>query len=885
MTYQTIRTCAFTPAGSEVPFTADFYALAFPAGWRQILLELFRHGRRNPQTIRSVPVRRFRELLHAVTPELIALNRAADPDDNDPILYCERPFPPGVIQAVVAAWAADLPVGEDKAGILRGATAQLLTGDLAWNRVPVDMLQQTISDGGTAAPDAKLYALLPELLARRIAASSQYTFEGTRLTFVQAPPTMRGAAELVSWPPRTFTTGRREWHFSFYIRISLQTVPFDPRPRIHLHTGVRRWESHRRLYIPPGDRASVYLAADAPWLAGAPEPTSLRFGLGHLKWRPSGNAVDWSEGGPEGMLERLIFAADFPSPKQLSEDPTSWLGGINGVTAAVLYSTAMGKHGVGAGHMPRDRAPLLEWAGQALAPEFVPVPDFRRSKLPTKPKSSAATRKTSASVGEAELGQIMESDPAIARRAQIASVLGDRNFVVDVFHQTGQIRDALIGSAVSDLGLSGAGEIAGEPKIRQWQTGELDIELRLHELSDLGAGLKVDGKVPANRDQWDTAIADRRRDVMRRVGTLQPGSCLALTEIGRPDDFKGTWTDPKVAMRLGFADADLVSQFVHPADDSKAEDATVEHRALAAWRDGLRQVGLASLPAHSLGDRIPGDLTYLAFWIIRRNKSGPTHRAQVLPVAVLMRPGVPYPLGISPGATDWLPYSEFLCRLAQDGTPDSSWSREEDQAATGRFFRHVLQTIRHRPSLLLTYAQNTRGSWPWLANSQSIPDLIGFGDQRHRAALFGEELRHVRVRDGESFETTQWFAPNDDAGTHGLAEGLWLPADAAEGNRVFGSTTAKPDTAKTAAVSASKLVARLNSSRIDTGKNAWNPGLLEIAVLVCRAGDDPEAWAALTHQLRISPDHRNALRLPLPLHLAMQTSEYVLHAEHREVGE
>jgi pPIWI_RE module N-terminal domain len=41
------------------------------------------------------------------------------------------------------------------------------------------------------------------------------------------------AAELVSWPPRTFASGNgmRVWGFSFYLRISLQTVPFDPRPR------------------------------------------------------------------------------------------------------------------------------------------------------------------------------------------------------------------------------------------------------------------------------------------------------------------------------------------------------------------------------------------------------------------------------------------------------------------------------------------------------------------------------------------------------------------------------------------------------------------------------------------------------------------------------
>jgi hypothetical protein len=54
---------------------------------------------------------------------------------------------------------------------------------------------------------------------------------------------------------------------------------------------------------------------------------------------------------------------------------------------------------------------------------------------------------------------------------------------------------------------------------------------------------------------------------------------------------------------------------------------------------------------------------------------------------------------------------------------------------------------------------------------------------------------------------------------------------------------------------------------------------MEIAVLACGEDTNPEALAALTHQLRISPDHRDALELPVPLHLASLAAEYMLHAE------
>jgi hypothetical protein len=443
-------------------------------------------------------------------------------------------------------------------------------------------------------------------------------------------------------------------------------------------------------------------------------------------------------------------------------------------------------------------------------------------------------------------------------------------------------RDAIIQAATADLGLADT-EIPGEANIRAWATSELDIQLRLHDLGALGSGLLLDGEAPTSRDQRDAAVAERRVVVARRMGALPPGSSLVLAEIDRPERYAGPLADPKIAMRLGFADAHLVSQFIHPPGDDDDPDETIPHRALAAWRDGLRQAGLASLPAHSLGDLVPADLQYLAIWIVRKNKSGPTGHSHFLPVAVLMRPESAGALGIMPRLTQWVPYGELLQAIGQNGTIEETWNREAAQSLTERFIRQVLYMTRARPTLLLTHAQNLRSWWPGLVNSAVIRDQVGFGSSMSNAALYGPGLRHVRVRDSDSFETPQWFAPNENTGKPGLSEGLWLPADAGPGNRVFGSTTGKPVTASHAAVSASKLVPRsAERPKIDTGQHAWNPSLLEIAVLACGKDDNPEAFAALAHQLRISPDHRDALKLPVPLYLASLAAEYVLHTEEPE---
>jgi hypothetical protein len=876
MTYDSIRQCAFLPAPGAAPLTAEFHALAFPAEWRALLLDLYQHGR-NPDKIRSVPIRRFRQLLHAVAPELIALARDTSPGDANPVLYSAAPFPAGVTRALVAAWAADLPRGEGAAGLARDTVRRLNAGSLEWTPTPVNMLEQTLSPGGTAVPAESLYFLLPEFLARRIAAHRQYEFEGVRLRFVQAPPTERGAAELVSWPPRFFEPpkGKRGWYFSLWVRVSLQTVPFDARPRVYVHVGVRRWESDRTVFIPKGDRVSVYLAADAPWVDGAPIPGILRFGKSGLVWHP-GEKIGWAVGGPEGMLERLTFATRFPDPQALRDNPGLWMGNPAGVTAAVVYSTAMEKpHGVGAGLMPRDRAPLFEWVAEALAPEFVPAPDMARSALPAAPLNAPRRARAQAESGP-------DSGAASKRRAELASVLGERNLIVDVLWQTSEVRDAIVKAAAEDLGLHGA-EVPGETDAKAWESDELDVQIRLHKLGTRGSRLLLDGKVPASRDQRDAAIAERRVAVSKDMTALPPGGRLALAEINTAEKLGGPLADSKIAMRLGFADANLVSQFLHPQDEA---DGPLEHRAPSAWQDGLRQLGLASLPAHSLSGSIPPELQYLAVWIVRKNRSGPTGHAHFLPVAVLMRPEMPGALGITPRHTQWIPYAELLCEIGQRGTSMETWTREAAQAATERFVRQLLYMLRGRPTLLLTAAQNARSWWPSVRNSSLVRDQIGFGGTMNTAALYGPGLRYVRLREPDAFETAQWFAPNERTGKPGLSTGgLWLPGDATENNRVFGSTTAKPATAQHSAVSASKLVPRASSAKpvIDTGQQAWNPRLLELTIVACEQNDDPEAWAMLTHQLRITPDHQEALSLPLPLHMASLAAEYVLHVEGAEL--
>jgi hypothetical protein len=207
-------------------------------------------------------------------------------------------------------------------------------------------------------------------------------------------------------------------------------------------------------------------------------------------------------------------------------------------------------------------------------------------------------------------------------------------------------------------------------------------------------------------------------------------------------------------------------------------------------------------------------------------------------------------------------------------------------------------TPRREQVLLLTHAQNSRGFLPFLVNGNLLRDSLQFGASAAQGiGLYGDGLRHVRVRDQSMNETPQWYgyspAPekpvqdDDPDDRYGIASGLWVSPDSGSDLRTFLSTAAKASTAKNAAVDASKFATRQNKQGetvIDTGKNASNPGIIELTVAACNlapgsraaTASDPELWAALVHQLRRAPDYRDTLALPVQMHLAKLTEEYVL---------
>jgi hypothetical protein len=224
----------------------------------------------------------------------------------------------------------------------------------------------------------------------------------------------------------------------------------------------------------------------------------------------------------------------------------------------------------------------------------------------------------------------------------------------------------------------------------------------------------------------------------------------------------------------------------------------------------------------------------------------------------------------------WVPYPELLRSLT--GTVSTNQTAAEQTSIAATFIQNTLYSLRSQPTLVVTHAQNTRYRWPWLQNRGLVADRIQLANgPLQRLALQGKQLRIARIATNDRDETPQWWAPTDTGG--GISKGLWKPSDANdETNRIFYSTTDKSST-HSIAVEATKLTRRITPAgkpEIKPAASAWNPELLELAMVGLQPADKAEHWAMYLHQQRFCDDYRDGLGLPLIMHLAELTSDYAL---------
>ncbi|MFI1123919.1 pPIWI_RE module domain-containing protein [Streptomyces hygroscopicus] len=906
--YHTIRVAAYEPDPLLGPWREEMRVLRLG---EELHTELTRmHAEADKGSVRPgrLPVRRLNSLLQAMAPGVIATGRNAGTDGCLPWLYAREAVPREVLTPVIGTWAAGMFREEDDT---EGADLEqrLRSDDPAeavhlphWEAESVDLAETVTSVGGTAEPAARLYSLLPEWIAFRLAAR---TFRTGGITLRFRVESSGNGARLVSWPPQRYERRGQTWYYSACLNISVHTVPFASRFRVHVSTQVRRWAT--RLDVRPHQLGgtTVLLDAPLPW-PGGPD-RGYRLMVNTLGYDRRLKELAWRHHSPAPLVPELDIVRNYPQPEALFSHPERWINGSGGVAAGIVYHPSIGPHEVGPGLMPRERADLDAWVEQGLRPMLTRVPDLTRvtrSNTPSLLPRARAGRDPG----------VQDAQLALQRRAALARALNGRALEIDIFWQSPETRAALLAELPKLIGFP-PGEIVvpADDDTWRWRGEGVEIRVRARPAGTLADALPISLERRRPRAVRLAEAVEGRCWLVADQGVPRPDAAgVVITEIAGKERFSAVPdSDPKHALRIAWARQGRLSQFVNLPDRT---DSGLEHRARWTWLDVFRQLGAISPPAHRVGAGVPGDLQYAALWFVRHTRKGPTRCPVRRLVAVRVRPGDGPGVieGWDAERAEWVPYPKLLLLLSQAVEPVAGEGEEADtggpgdgaaarggrrpatrpgvkqhrQRDTERQIRALLFQLRDRPTLLLADAGNLRQCWPGLRNGELDRDMLSFGTEpAQRHTLYGEDLRVVLVRDANARgEVAEWYA-RDAKGGVGFAEGVWGTAET--GSRVFASTASKPHTVAKLPKGLMKL-APTAQGRTAPGKTAWNPGQLEITVLGClsekaladsgREGDLPDRpaeWATLTHQLRYHDDYPPLAR-PLPLHLARLAGEYVL---------
>ena len=687
----------------------------------------------------------------------------------------------------------------------------------------------------------QLMRLLPMEIAARLSRPEAYCPHGN-LRFVRCPAP--AGAELMSWPPQMIEEGRP---FSVKIGITAQTAPTSDELLVYLSYGVRRWLPSSG-FLSSNHGHSVYLAPTVPYLSGL--ENSRHFGTarvrrsrfvgedGEVAWGPQWDDSLASVLKEAGCLNRL------PDPQQLVAAPMDYLQ-RTGDAAALVYRNGMvkgRKEKVSAGLSVGDRVPVMRWVAGELAPQLRQVDDLPREKC-----------------------TVYQGLAGIAEGAftpqRLRDVVGPR-LTVELFTDN----DTTIRYALDRLGHRFGTPISlGESTVTG---GGLTVTVRKVATGALRADLTRTGRSTQ-------AAVQERVDLIARQ--LRPATepTVALVEIGHPDEYDGSarGDDPKFAIRHGLLETGRLSQFVTSVSQPYAAGSGADWERCSASVDELfRQLGFRPdpLPAPATGtlDRQPA---LLGLWMIRQNRGKTWGVQRQVPIAVLADP-TGCNVQIRAPKVPWQPLHTGLIEV---GKTYVNVDLKYGQDDTVRFVKNVIDevTATFSDTLLLTLAQNLRGAWRTLANTQLQLDSLDFGGAKvPLKELPG--LRHVRVRTVEGGETPECYGVNGDE--TGQPGGMWRYLV----DRLYGSTTGKPVTQTSALKGVSKIVPGEHLGEPTTPRpqaNVWNSQFVELFVAGLQHGDRPEHWAALAHDLRsAAPYVRDATTLPWPLHLAEQIEEYLL---------
>jgi len=830
-----LQTLMFTISG-DADLIGTLHSVSMPTEWDRLFREVWptpddREGKR-------VPYSSLGDALRLLFPGIAHVSRMNMDLSKEPWLFAwERP---GADQfmALMRAWVKTEAQSEDTDSVV----SRLEWSDLEWTTQELRFGQHDHHDNGSPKLDPIQFDLLPDLICAELAGRGMIV-DGRPLTFRRAYEGREPC--LLSWPAIESTRGKSSWYWSYVLTPKILTAPGNPEPLLSISTSVRKWasrslRSNNGFYnLPFRENTTVYVEVPSRWFSATSHDRGHSLVGLQVRLEPDKDDVErrWRPGwvnSVERSLNRLAAEPRLPDARELVEDPIRFLNRELGAMGITLGNTDTA-HPVSDGVPLSDRRDIFRGVSDMLHPSgFNPLEVSTRVNMRARRVSTLRAANYVDTPG---------SD--IVRSVQPG--IGDC-IRFEVWYQTKLTRNA-IRNEIWDRILKGSRE--GLPTSDRMIVAGTDIEIQYRKLGDLGSELS------GSRGSAD----ERIRQIQDAVGVVgYPSACLV--ELHGQERFAGRrGSDPKEALRRGLAATGRLSQFVTPLS---ADDQVGTERVKNAVADMLRQMGsLPGSPIDSMPSRsdFPSDLQVLAVWV---------HRKNGLPVLVHLASseqvdagantiGVMLPTGRTGG--EWYSYPGALLEIgagALRNIPRTSvrgvLKKMLSEFADSSFVKGV-------PLLMLCDAVNLRSRvWPELQNQR-----LEFGRAANvpwNTAGLKPRLARVNVNDDE---LPQWFGVDIESDESlPWSSGLFK----AQTDNVYFSVAPKSKTMKSSSRGRSKRERPYDNHALTRAK--------EIVLIQLNEGDEPDEWANAVHRMREMASHfDDALELPLPLHLAAKTEEYI----------
>lgn len=873
---------AFRPSAAR---ELTLHYLAFPREWKTALLELDdmcrAHGR-NPE--HSLPTRPLKKLLNAYLPDICHIGVLKhDSYDQDwltavsELTLAKAEQICDVLATWISGWHIDeklSPLATEMVATRREAILDSIdaaTLVASYHTKKLRLLQST----EPPVASAETYAALP-LLALNTLVGETLTLQGAPLTFYHA-----GGAELMSLPIK----GEND-DYSITINLSVQTVPPEREPLLKVHLGIRRFAMQRTKdepveYIPNGITAYIQCEDKRSFY-----PLKIE-GQGAPSW----NVAD-------ARALKTFYPGTLPPIDELLRAP------VNYQHILLTYKDGM-RHfrqpNVGKGLSLSDKEELFT----QLREKFLAAGLIRPERIEAEHVANL-TQTTYFTAQE----NLIVAEPS-ATQAEQLRLATDAQGIRFVFYGdpadciTQQIFTNITAKLQKDFAGAAATNIIILPTSIT-PTREMANPLELSDYPQNNAKVK---KKAAQK-----AAEARAREIKNELtATADDGYRRANIFCLHGQDFWHNYTDPKAAIRHGFATAHQLVQFIDPyspnykkyreelaagtdtnSKKTKSIIATLDSTCNSALNDLYRQLGITTL--HHFKDKISSTLQSMAGISfvgveLLKNVTGRLGSRVDIPLflkyqpdtgAITVRSRLFDALGYGP---EPLSYSEALFALAElYDSEDVSRKLKDCAGSSADSIREQLDTLKYwyqddLKNLLILVDYSSEFSYLWKGlTDKELSAASGADYGQHElfirkdeapVALQGTGVRIVRVR--STSEVPDYYVPGHETADglkHSTIQGIF------KYDRVYYSIAGTPQTHKDS-VGNSRTKSRITH----TDATMTLMDMIELYPVQMQKDDEPiiARWMQYVDNLRtiaIQFDGK-ATKLPLPLHLAAKMDEYI----------